>query len=186
MKFVFPALGLMAAFASVSAPAHAYAISLDQVMCPLEKLGEAEGEALSEAFGNLETQPSDAQIEKLAGAINTCAIELKWTEADSKFVLDFNLSIVATMGLEDKLAALDVTASDYEFSLDDQNPEALQAMLDGADKSTIIQTAVEKLRTDKGDKATEEMAGFLGAYLTSTAKSRLLAMELVDNSETDF
>jgi hypothetical protein len=186
MKFRFLSAASLAAAVHVAAPVHAFAMPLEQAMCPLEKLGEANAEALTVAFGSLEEAPSDAQMEKLGAAVNSCANENKWAEDDSKFALNFNVALLASLGLDAKLASLGVVATDYEDEIDAEGPQVWQKIVDDAANSPALKAAVDKLALDKGNKATDEMGGYLGAYLVSAAKMRLLAMKLADSGEVDF
>jgi hypothetical protein len=182
MKYWIVTAGFLAATAQMAAPAHAFGMSFEQVMCPLEKLGEAEGEALSKAFVILDDSSAfDAQMEKLHQAINSCAGEHSWANADSQFALDFTMALVAGVATEEKLASFDIVASDFDTWLDDGGPTDWQKLADDPENSELMQAAIDQLVVEKGDSATEEISGYLGAYLVSVAKSRLLALELIDN-----
>jgi hypothetical protein len=187
MRKLFLSAAFLACMFQMPVSAHSQGMSLEQAMCPIEKLGDADGEALSKAFVTLDDNTSfDAEMDKLQDAINVCAGELNWTKADSQFSLDFSLAIVAGVATEEKLASFDIVASDYETGLDDGGPTDWQKLADDPENSPVMQAALDKLIAEKGDSATEEVSGYLGAYLVSAAKSRLLALKLIENGGTDF
>jgi hypothetical protein len=183
MKRLLPAAVLAAATICTTTSAAAYSVSLDQVTCPMETLDEEGSQILSQELSSINGKPSDAQIEKLTTAANACSAKHGWSQEDSKSALAFNIAVLSAIGLEEKLRASGVEASEFESVLDDQNPDGLQAMVDGSNESPIIDKAVEMLAAQQGDKIDEEMAGYLGAYLVQVAHTQLLAMKMIEIDE---
>lgn len=187
MRFWILSAAFLAATVPMAVPAYAYGMSFEQAMCPLEKLGDAEADALSKAFVNLDNNSLfDAQMEKLQVAVNGCAGEYSWAKTDSQFALDFAMALVAGAGLEEKLGSFGITASDYENEIDAGRPADWQKLADDPENSPLMGTAIDKLVADKGDQATAEISGYLAAYLVSAAKTRLLTLKLIENGATDL
>jgi hypothetical protein len=183
MKFIGTAAALAAAAFGAATPAAAYSVSIDQAVCPMDVLGEEGAEALSRELSAATGKPSDMQIERLTTATNSCAAKHGWSKEDSQSALDFNLAIISAIGLEEKLRASGVEASEFESVLDEQTPDALQAVVDGGTDNPIIDKAIEMLAVQQGDRVNAEMAGNLGAYLVHVARTQLLAMNMIDVGE---
>lgn len=183
MKYIVSVWAIIAATICAATPANAYSVSLDKVTCPMETIGDEAAGALGRDLSSTKSAPSDAQLEMLTAATNACAAKHGWSKEDSKSALDFNAAVLSAIGLEDRLRAAGVEATEFESVLDDQMQGDLQAIVDGAPNNPIIDKAIEMLAVQQGDKINEEMAGNLGAYLVQVARTQLLAMKMIGDGE---
>jgi hypothetical protein len=183
MKSLFAIAALSFVVCGFAAPAAAKEVAFDDVMCPMEGLGEEKAQAFSDKLAASAGVASDEDVQNLAASLNACSVKHGWSADDSKSVLQFNLSLMSVIGLEKLLLASGVEVSELDALLDEYKPEALQAMVDSDGDSPIIDAAVEKLDKHLGDKLTPEIAGNVGAYLVSVAQAQIYTFKMMGLAE---
>ena len=168
---------------SLSTPASAQ--SLEQALCPLETLGDEKAEALAAKLLDEKSEPSTEAVAILQVAVNGCAEKFAWKETQSVMVLDFNVSVITSVLLEEKLTAAGVDMAKYGNLLDTQEVEALKQLVNDAGNSKVLHNALDRLVADLGDKANDTIVGNLGAYLAVQARAILLSMEMMKTESTE-
>ncbi len=168
---------------AVSAPVSAFEIPLDQSICPIETIGEAEIDIWGDTLATTNGELSDAQLDSLSDAIATCSQKHGWNDADTKSVLEFNISIIAATAIADKLTSNGVDAEAYETVLDDATEEDLQQILQDSENSAVLGKLTEMMVADLGEKLTDQIAGDLGAYIAFMAQARYSSMKMLGLSD---
>jgi hypothetical protein len=180
-KVLFRGALACAALVSISQPALADA--MDEVMCPIEKLGDADAEALSLLLAEPDAAVSDQDKAKLHAAVNSCSQEHGWKQAESERSLQMNLSMISALGIDSKLMAQGIEIVSYEALLENKSAGDLRAFLDKPEGSPILNGAVDKLKAEQGDSASADTAGYIAAYLVHMAQVQLLTMEAMGLAE---
>lgn len=168
---------------AVSAPVSAFEIPLDQSLCPIETIGEAEIDIWGDTLATTNGELSDAQLKSLSDAIASCSQTHGWNDDDTRSVLDFNISIIAATAIADKLTSNGVDAAAYETVLDDATEEDLQQVLQDAENSAAIKKLTEMMIADLGENLTEQIAGDLGAYIAFMAQAQYSSLKMLGLSE---
>jgi alcohol dehydrogenase class IV len=182
MNYALAALACAASlsFASVS---YAQEESMEQMLCPIEKVGDEKAEAMSIALSNVEAGVSDELVAEMKKAVDACAAEKGWTEKQSEQTTQFNAALLSAMGLESKLADAGITATDYEVLLEEKSSDELLAYIAKPADSPITGAAVDMLQKEQADKFNENNAGYLNAYLVQLATVQLMTLELMGLAE---
>lgn len=161
-------------------PAYASDLSMKDVLCPLEQLGEPELNKWHEGLVAANGELTDAQYDKIEAAIDICAEDNGWGDADAVAAFEFNVSIISGTALEEKLAGLGVNTIEFEALLDEKSPDDLQAIFRDPENSAILRQATDMLVSKMGDKWTQEMSANLGRYFAHLAQSRLAARRFAE------
>lgn len=168
---------------AVSAPVSAFEISIDQSICPIETIGEAEIDTWGDTLATTNGELSDAQLDSLSAAIASCSQTHGWNDDDTKSVLEFNISIIAATAIADKLTSKGVDAAAYETVLDDATEEDLQQVLQDAENSAVIKKLTDMMIADLGENLTEQTATDLGAYIAFMAQAQYSSMKMLGLSD---
>jgi hypothetical protein len=168
-------LGAMAA----PLPALAFDVSIEHSVCPLESIGETEIDAWGVALAKTNGEMSDSQLESLSAAIASCAQQHKWSEDDTKSVLEFNISIIAATAIADKLTLSGVDAEAYERVLDNASEEDLLQVLNDSENSPVIKNLTDKMIAELGDGLTDQIAGDLGSYIAFMAQAQYSSLKML-------
>lgn len=169
------------AIAATIAPtaASAFDVSIDDVVCPMETIGEDVlnewAMPIAEAKGKL----SDAQLDVLSTAVSSCAKNFGWDEADTESSLEFNLSIIAATAISDSLAAIDIDAVSYESVLENRSAKELQQVLDDPENSPALKELTQKIISNFGDRLTDDITADISMYVAFMAQSQLSAMKMM-------
>lgn len=180
---IFSKLAIIVATAAVALPGPSFAAekAFEQIMCPIETMGEAEmdgwGASLAENNGDL----SDTQLDLLTKAVQSCAATNHWTESDAQSAFGFNLTVIGMTAMADKLTAIGLDPEIYEAVLENRSPADLQKIMDDPENSSAILQATEILIEDFGSDVSDEIAADVGRYLAYAAQSRLSALELLQS-----
>ncbi|HMS20479.1 hypothetical protein [uncultured Sphingorhabdus sp.] len=161
-------------------PAYASDLSMKDVLCPLEQLGEPELNSWHEGLVAANGELTDAQYAKIEAAIDICAEDNAWGDADAVAAFEFNVSIISGTALEEKLADLGVNTIEFEALLDEKSPDDLQTIFRDPENSAILRQANDMLVSKMGDKWTQEMSANLGRYFAHLAQSRLAARRFAE------
>jgi alcohol dehydrogenase class IV len=153
--------------------------AMEQMLCPLEKIGDEKAEAMSVALSDVENEANDALAAEMEKAVNQCAAEKGWTEKQTEQSTKFSATLLSAMGLEQRLADAGIVASDYEELLEEKTPAELAAYVENAAESPITGAVVDMLQKEQSDKFSETNAGHLNAYLVQLAQVQLLTMEIM-------
>jgi hypothetical protein len=168
-------LGAMAA----PLPALAFDVSIEHSVCPLESIGETEIDAWGVALAKTNGEMSDSQLESLSAAIASCAQQHKWSEDDTKSVLEFNISIIAATAIADKLTLSGVDAEAYERVLDNASEEDLLQVLNDSENSAVIKKLTDKMIAELGDGLTDQIASDLGSYIAFMAQAQYSSLKML-------
>lgn len=154
-------------------------VGIENSTCPLERLSEEQASTIAELVAKADKDVPDEQIQALAIAVVECANQFGWSKAESEQVTEFNISVLGVVHLETLLTEAGVDIAKIENLLDGQSSEALQKMIDAPEENELIDAATEELLAQKGDDATGEMGGFVGAYMVLSAKAQLIAEKIL-------
>jgi hypothetical protein len=176
------ALLASASFCSAT-PALAIVIEIEDALCPIETIGEAELDSWSSTLVDTYGQLTDAQTDKLGAALNTCAEKFSWSEKDSVSALEFNLSVIASTAIGDKLKADGIDAEGYETVLDDRSAAELKQVLDDPENSAALKALTDLIVADFGEKLTDEIIADIATYVAFVAQSRFSALKLMGGSD---
>lgn len=160
--------------------ATAFEVDLEQMLCPIETVGEAEVDTWGDVLQKTNGELQDTHIDKLTNAVATCVTTHGWNEDDTKSVVEFNIAIIGATAMERKLSAKSVDAVSYESVLDDQSAEALIQILMDSENSPVLRKLTERMIADLGDSLTDEIAGDLGAYIAFMAQAQYSTMKMMD------
>jgi hypothetical protein len=176
---------LLATAATTMLPsaASAFTVTMDQALCPLETIGDTELDSWASALQASSGALSDDQNAKIAEAIGLCAQKNGWNDSDILPVSEFNIAIVSSIGVSDRLTAKGLDPVRYEAVLENRSPQDLRQLLDDPENSPALNQATEMLIAEVGDKLTDEIAADLGAYIAFTAQSQLAALKMLGMSE---
>jgi hypothetical protein len=94
-----------------------------------------------------------------------------------------NLSMLSALGLDERLSSAGLDVVPYEALLEQTSAAELRALIDQPEGNAILNSAMDRLNSDQGDKSTPDMAGNLAAYLVHIAQVQLLTMEAMDLTE---
>jgi hypothetical protein len=180
MKTFFLAAAFVCA-ASITGvtPAFAFAIELDDVLCPMEGIDEAELGSWSASIADSQGEMTDAQAEILGASVKACAEKLGWSESDVISAVEFNVSIIASTAIGDKLTADGINAVSYDTILDDRSADDLRQILDDPENSQALKDLTDKLIAEFGDDLTDKITGDLASYIAFMAQSQLSAMKMM-------
>ncbi|RDV07472.1 hypothetical protein DXH95_09055 [Sphingorhabdus pulchriflava] len=153
---------------------------MKDVLCPLERLGEPELNSWHDGLVAANGELTDAQYDKIEAAIDICAEDNGWGDADALAAFEFNVSIISGAALEEKLTGLGVKIIEYEALLDGKSTEELHEIIKDSENSAILRQAAGMLVSEMGDKWTQEMSDNLGRYFAHLAESRLAARRFAE------
>lgn len=158
-------------------------VSAEEAVCPIEQLGDEKAEEFGQLLAN-GSELSDKQSEQVGNAVNACMQKSNWSEADSKLAVDFTVSMITILKLEDMLTDAGVDTADIKSVLENQSPDVLSATVENADDSPLIGAAIDKLVAQLGDEnVTDQIAGYVGSYVVMGARAQLIVAALVDDPE---
>lgn len=175
---------LVAAFLAVSSmfgasSALAFEVTIDEALCPIKAIGDAELASWSDTLAAAKGELSDKQTAKLGEVVATCANDLNWNEKDTISVVEFNLSIISSTAIGDKLAAGGIDAVGYETVLENRSTKDLEQILTDPENSPALKELTDKLIAEFGDDLTDEIAGDLATYIAFMAQSQLSAIKMM-------
>jgi hypothetical protein len=181
MKRFFTAATLsISAVVLVPTPAFALAVELDDALCPIEGIGEAELDSWTASLADSQGEMNDAQTDTLGASVQACAEKLGWNESDTLSAVEFNISIIASTAIGDKLTSDGVNAVDYEVVLENRSADDLRQVMADPDNSPAVKELIDKMIADLGDGLTDEIAADLAAYIAFMAQSQLSAMKMME------
>ena len=163
-----------------STPAFAFTIELDDALCPIEGIGDAELDSWSASLADSQGEMTDAQTDILGASVKACAEKLGWSESDTLSAVEFNISIIASTAIGYELTSDGVNAVDYEVVLENRSADDLRQVLDDPDNSPAVKELIDKMIADLGDDLTDEIAADLAAYIAFMAQSQLSAMKMME------
>lgn len=165
--------------AGIPSAAFAFEVSMEQATCPIVTLGDAELDGWAGSLSTSNGELTGDQQNKLAAAVRTCADKNGWNETDIAQVAEFNVAVLVSTGISDRLKAKNVDAERYETVLDDVATDDLQLVLNDPENSQILKKVTDMLVEDLGDKLTDEIAADVGSYIALMAQSQLVAMKML-------
>jgi hypothetical protein len=178
-KIILAAAFLVATSVVGASPALAFEVTIDDALCPIEAIGEAELDSWADTLAATKGELSDKQTAQLGEAVATCAQNLGWSEKDTTSVVEFNLSIIAGTAIGDKLAAGGIDAVGYETVLENRSAEDLQQILADPENSLALQDLTNMMVANFGEALTDEITGDLATYIAFMAQSQLSAMKMI-------
>lgn len=180
MKRFYTAAALCAmATALLPTSASAFEVSVDETMCPMETVGDAELDTWADGLAAAKGQMDDGQAEILRQAVGACAKKHNWTESDAISALEFNLAIIMGTAMSDALMLNGVFAPDFEVVLENRSADELRQILDDPENSPALKQVTEMIVSELGDELTDEIAGDLGSFIGFMAQSQLSAMKMM-------
>lgn len=179
MKKFFAAALLGFASSVGFTPISAFDVSSDETLCPIETIGDAEIDSWSASLAESKGAMSEAQAAILGTSVRTCAQKLGWSEKDMVSAFTFNLSVIGSTALSEKLFDAGIDAVDYEVVLDDLTAEQLREVLSETENSPVWDMLTEKLIDDFGEKLTDETTADVATYIAFTAQARISSMEML-------
>jgi hypothetical protein len=177
-KFILAAAFLGASSIVAASPASAFEVTIDEALCPIEAIGEAELASWSDTVAAAKGELSDKQTAKLGEVVATCAKDLSWSEKDTISAVEFNLSIISGTAIGDKLVAGGIDAVGYETVLENRSAEDLQQILTDPENSPALKDLSDKMIADLGDGLTDEITADLATYIAFMAQAQLSAMKM--------
>lgn len=171
-----------AAFCSSASPAFAFEVPIEQALCPFEAIGDNEIDIWGGALIESQGQMTEAQLEVLGKSVKDCAEKLNWTEADTVSALEFNIAIIGSTAIGDKLEADGIDAVAYETVLENRTAEELQQILDDPENSPALDELTEKMIAEFGDKLTDEITGDLATYIAFMAQAQFSAVKMLGDA----
>jgi hypothetical protein len=184
MKRYILAAALLTSASFVGAtPAFAFGIEIGDALCPIETIGDAELDSWSRTLVDTNGQLTDAQTDKLGAALNTCVEKFSWSENDRVSALEFNLAVIASTAIGDKLSAAGIDAEGYETVLDDRSAAELKQVLDDPENSAALTALTDLIVGDFGEKLTDEITADIATYVAFVAQSRFSALKLLGGSD---
>ena len=179
MKRLLLAAALLGSASFVgAAPALAFDVSIDDTLCPIDIIGEAELDSWADTLVASKGQLSDAQEDRLVESKAVCAQNLGWSEKDTISALEFNLSVIASTAIGDSLKADGIDVISYEVVLENRSAADLRQVLEDPDNSIVLKEFTDKMLTDLGDKLTDEITADLATYIAFMAQAQLSAMKM--------
>lgn len=162
---------------SMAQPASAKADIMQQLLCPVEAVGDQEAETLGAVLSNPESQLSDDKLAMLDGYVTACETKNGWSKEESDTSRILLMSMLSANGIEQKLKASGFDVIAYEDLLADKDPDELRALVDQPENHPILNAAVIKFQEEQGAAASAERAGLIGAYMVHIAQIQLLVAE---------
>ena len=176
--FVVAALLVSASFVGTT-PAFAFDVSIDDALCPIEAVGDAEIDSWAASLVDAKGRMTDSQADILRASVKTCSEKLGWSQPDTISALEFNLAIIAGAAIGDRLTSDGIDAIGYEVVLENRSAEDLLQILEDPENSAALSDLTEKLIADFGEELTDEITSSIATYIAFMAQSQFSAMKLM-------
>ena len=178
-RFLFAAALLVSASFVGTTPGLAYDVSIDDALCPIDALGDAEIDSWADSLVDAKGRMTDAQADVLRASVQTCAEKFGWSDSEMISAMEFNLSIIAATAIGDRLMTEGVDAVEYEVVLEKRSAEDLLQILEDPENSAALSDLTEKLIADFGEELTEDITASVATYVAFMAQSQFSAMKLM-------
>lgn len=178
-KFLLTAALLVLASFVGTTPAIAFGVSIDDALCPIDAVGEAEIDSWADSLVDAKGRMTDAQADILRASVQICAEKFGWSESETVSALELNLSIIAATAIGDRLMTEGVDAVEYEVVLENRSGKDLLQILEDPENSAALSDLTEKLIADFGEQLTDEITASIATYVAFMAQSQFSAMTLM-------
>lgn len=174
----FRFLAAFAALACVPTLSHAAPMPFEEMMCPLDTIGEAELNSwqplLIESGGIL----SEAQFDRIHFATGKCAVKHGWSEADTASVFEANAGLVTSTAMADILAEAGVDLVPFDVEINNLSLSELRAISEDPDNDPNMLRMLDMLRGDMGSAMTDEIGYHLVNFITVSAMVQVATINL--------
>lgn len=170
------------AVASLAAgqPAFAMPDPPEQMGCPMEAIGQEEGDALAVILSSPDPTIPDEQFARLDAIVRDCTKANGWNDEQSAASLSLVIAILSEAGYENRLSKLGVDVAPFDAILKDKEIEQLVEFQNNPLGSSELTDAFAMLKAKMDGSATEEMAGLVVDYLVHSADTKLALLKVME------